>query len=379
MLQLWEVYSRQIDMDFHSQMWHGMELARVASAVLAETLRLAEGLQVSVDLVEDLVNLVEDRAKTWVVVLVEVWKVGRHLDPVVLLVEALVTQVEVDGLGGGGDRGSGPGGSPGVTSPSPSSGWDGGKGGFGEGFNGRAAWDSFQDVVTAYLRAGREMMDKLAVRVDKLESAPDGEDTVVLGGNVLRCKKDVQALLETHLGVNCDVPAGAFASLQFLLNEVMLTLGCTMPTLDDLLKLKHLDVRAINLRCTQALMATLPVFLTSGRLSTYLYKGSGSGSAQFKTFPSFADWGIKSDEDKLQYKCFRALEEVCNALEDHIRDTLGNSAQMQLIAMNLLSKCKKVVIEIFNFMADNYTHMMAAFDSRADAWDFGCFGIQQLL
>ena len=265
-----------------------------------------------------------------------------------------------------------------MTSPSPSGGWDGGNGGIGDGFNSGAAWDSFRDAVGADLRAGREMMDKLAVRVDKLESAPDGEDTVVLGGNTLRCKKDVQSLLETHLGVNCDVPAGAFASPQFLLNEVMLTLGCTMPTLDDLSKLKRLDVRAIDLRCTQALMATLPVFITSGKLATYSYKGSGGSSARFKAFPSFADWGIKSDEDKLQYKCFRALEEVCSALEDHIRDTLGNSAQMQLIAMNLLSKCKRVVIEVFDFMADNYTRMMAAFDSSADAWDLGCFGIQQL-
>ena len=151
-----------------------------------------------------------------------------------------------------------------------------------------------------------------------------------------------------------------------------------MPTLDALSKLKHLDVRAIDLRCTQVLMAMLPVFLTSKRLSTYSYKGSGGSSVRFKAFPSFADWGIKSDEDKLQYKCFRALDEVCNALEDHIRDTLGNSAQMQLIAMNLLSKCKKVVIEIFDFMADNYTRMMAAFDSSTDALDLGCFRIQQL-
>ena len=54
-----------------------------------------------------------------------------------------------------------------------------------EGFNSREAWDLFQDAVTADLRAGREMMDKLAVCMDKLESAPDGEDTVVLGGNTL--------------------------------------------------------------------------------------------------------------------------------------------------------------------------------------------------
>ena len=220
--------------------------------------------------------------------------------------------------------------------------------------------------------------DKLAVHVDKLKSAPDGEDTVVLGGNTLLCKKYVQALLETHLGINCDVPAGAFASPQFLLNKVMLTLECSMPTLDDLSKLRRLDLRAIDLHCTQALMATLPVFLMSGRLSTYSYKGSGGSSAHFKAFLSFTDWGIKSDEDKLQYKCFCALEEVCNTLEDHICDTLGNSAQMQLLAMNLLSKCKKVVIDIFDFMADTYTCMMAAFDSSADAWDLGCFGIQQL-
>ena len=170
----------------------------------------------------------------------------------------------------------------------------------------------FQEAVAADLRAGREMVDKLASRVDKLKSSPDGEDTVVLGGHTLRSKKDVQALLESHLGVNCDIPAGAFASLQFLLNEVMLTLGCSMPTLDDLSRLKRLDVRAIDLRCTQALMAMLPVFITSSRLTTHAYKESSGGAARFKAFPSYTEWGVKSDEDKLQYKCFRALDEVCN-------------------------------------------------------------------
>ena len=265
--------------------------------------------------------------------------------------------------GGGGGGGDDPGGSSCVESPSSSVGWNGGRGGFRDGFPSSDTWAAFQEAVAADLRAGREMVDKLAGRVDKLESSPDGEDTVVLGGLTLRSKKDVQALLEGHLGVNCDIPTGSFTSPQFLLIEVMLTLGCSMPTLDDLSKLKRLDVRAIDLRCTQALMATLPVIITSSRLSTHPYKGSADGSSRFKAFPSYAEWGVKSDKDKLQYKCFRALEEVSSALEDHIRDSLGNSAQLQLVAMNLLSKCKKVVTDIFDFMADNYTRMMAAFDS----------------
>ena len=40
--------------------------------------------------------------------------------------------------------------------------------------------------------------------------------------------------------------------------------------------------------------------------------------------------------------------------------------------------CQRVVEEIFNFMGDNYTRLMAAFDSSKDAWDLGCFSIQQL-
>ena len=156
----------------------------------------------------------------------------------------------------------------------------------------------------------KEIMDQLGKQIDRLESSPDGEDTVILNGTVLRTKQDVIRLLESHLGVNCNVFAGAFASPHFLLNEVMLTLGCSMPSLDELTKLKWLDVRAIDLRCLQALMATrLLVFFTSGKLSTHAYK-TGSSLGRFKAFPNYKEWGIKSDEDGLQFKCIHALEEV---------------------------------------------------------------------
>ena len=227
------------------------------------------------------------------------------------------------------------------------------------------------------IAAGREMIEQLSKRIDRLESSPDGDDTMILNGTVSRTKQDVVGLLESHLGVNCNVPAGAFASPHFLLNEVMLTLGCSMPTLDELTKLKRLDVCAIDLRCSQALMATLPVFFTSGKLPTHTYR-SGSSGGSFKDFPNHKEWGIKSDEDGLQFKCIHVLEEVCKALDDHIRDSLRGSAVLQLTEMEQLAKCKRVVLAIFDFLGNNYTRMMAAFNSTNEAWDLSCFGIHQL-
>ena len=47
---------------------------------------------------------------------------------------------------------------------------------------------------------------------------------------------------------------------------------------------------------------------------------------------------------------------------------------------NLLqwSNLQGVVVAIFDFLGDNYTQMMVAFDSTDEAWDLGCFGIHQL-
>ena len=36
------------------------------------------------------------------------------------------------------------------------------------------------------------------------------------------------------------------------------------------------------------------------------------------------------------------------------------------------------MVECLDFLGDNYTRMMAAFDSSSEAWDLGCFGILQL-
>ena len=49
-----------------------------------------------------------------------------------------------------------------------------------------------------------------------------------------------------------------------------------------------------------------------------------------------------------------------------------------MIAQEQLSKCKQVVLECLEFLGENYTRMMDAFDSARDAWDQGCFGITQL-
>ena len=147
-------------------------------------------------------------------------------------------------FGGGGNGGGSPGGSASGfggdssggstnrTSGASGSGWNGG------GPNlGHVSFNVFQNSVIADISAGKDIMNQLSKRIDRLESLPDNEDTVILNGTALRTKEDVVGLLESHLGVNCSVPAGTFASPQFLLNEVMLTLGCSMPTLDELTKL----------------------------------------------------------------------------------------------------------------------------------------------
>ena len=108
----------------------------------------------------------------------------------------------------------------------------------------------------------------------------------------------------------------------------------------------------------------------------YIYSLGTTG--RFKEFPNAKEWGNKTDEDKLQYKYFKALEEVCKAVEEHIHDTLRVSPTLQLIAQEQLSKCKQVVLECLEFLGDNYTRMMDAFDLASDAWDLGCFGITQL-
>ena len=80
---------------------------------------------------------------------------------------------------------------------------------------------------------GWEKMSNLEERLDKLESRQSGgEDAVVLPGDiVLWSKQDVIAMLEGFLDANCDIPAGAFTSPHFLFNEVMVTLGRTLPNL----------------------------------------------------------------------------------------------------------------------------------------------------
>ena len=155
---------------------------------------------------------------------------------------------------------------------------------------------------------------------------------------MLRCRQDVLAFLEQYLRTNCDIPAEAFSSPHFLLNEMMTTLGCSLPNLDKFAKLKQLEVKAIDLRCSQALMAVLPVFFTSPKLSTHIYGSSSGGAGRFKVFPNATEYETNIDEDKLQYKFRRAWEEVCRAIKDHIRDALQSSPMLQLIASNLLAK-----------------------------------------
>ena len=53
------------------------------------------------------------------------------------------------------------------------------------------------------------------------------------------------------------------------------------------------------------------------------------------------EWGIKADEDKLQCKCFKALDEIYKAVEEHICDTLYEAAILQVIAQDQLLKYEK--------------------------------------
>ena len=95
-------------------------------------------------------------------------------------------------------------------------------------------------------------------------------------------------------------------------------------------------------------------------LSTHIYGTRNVG--RFSAFPNAVKWGAKTDEDKLQFKCQKTRDEVCKAIEEHIRDCFRRCATLQLIAQNQLTKCKKVVLECIYFLGDNYTGMIAAFD-----------------
>ena len=154
-----------------------------------------------------------------------------------------------------------------------SGGGDGGSS-FGDSSSGRSGVSSKSNSTRNFggdpsqnLEAGWDKMANLEECLDKLESSQSGgEDAVVLPGDIiLRSKQDIIAMLEGFLGANCDIPVGAFTSPHFLFNELMVTLGCTLPNLDEFTKLKRLNVKAIDLRNSQALMAVLPVFFTSSK------------------------------------------------------------------------------------------------------------------
>ena len=231
------------------------------------------------------------------------------------------TAVRAGGSGGGSTGGNGISDSWGSSSGSTGGGGAGILDSSGQSAMGGSAQGSSSG---RSLRDGWDKIVRLEDQVDRLESSQKGsDDAVVLDGNtVLRCRQDVLAFLEEHLGTNCDIPAGAFSSPHFLLNEMMATLRCSLLNLDEFAKLKRLEVKAIDLRSSQALMTVLPVFFTSPKLSTHIYGSASGGSGRFKAFPNATEWGTKTDEDKLQYKCSRALQEVCQAIEDHIRDAL---------------------------------------------------------
>ena len=115
------------------------------------------------------------------------------------------------------------------------------------------------------MKAGWDKISNLEEHLDKLESTQSSrEDAVVLPGNiVLLSKQDVVGMLESFLGANCDIPTGAFTSPHFLFNEIMVTLGCTLPNLDEFTKLKQLNIKEIDFRKFQALMTVLPGFFTT--------------------------------------------------------------------------------------------------------------------
>ena len=163
---------------------------------------------------------------------------------------------------------------------------------------------SFGDsAITQDLKAGWEKIHDMEEYFDKLESTQSrGEDVVLPGDIMLSRKQDMVGMQEGFLSANCDIPAGAsFKSPHFLFNKVMVTLGCALPNLNEFTKLKRLDVKAIDLRNSQALMTVLPVFFTSGKLSTHIY--SSGATVCFRVFLNAKEWGNNTNEDRLQCKC----------------------------------------------------------------------------
>ena len=174
------------------------------------------------------------------------------------------------GFGGTGGGGSSDGGGPEGSGASS-------HGGSGGDFNRCGSQD---------LKAGWDKISNLEEWLDKLESTQSGgEDAVVLPSHiVLQSKQDVVGMLEGFLGANCDIPVEAFISPHFLFNEIMVTLGCNLPNLDEFTKLKQLNVKVIDLRNSQALMMVLPVFFTASKLSMHIYSSGATG--RFRAFPN---------------------------------------------------------------------------------------------
>ena len=226
-----------------------------------------------------------------------------------------------------------------------------------------------------------QRVSSLERRVDVLEaSARGGDDSAISleGGYVLRSRADLHALLERFLGVGCAVPAGAFVSPHYLLNQVMATMGAKLPELVEFSRLKTLEIGRVDSDMAKAVMTLLPHFMTGGRVTAHIYRAAASTASRWKAFPSNDEWGMRTDEESLQHKCTAALEEIVGAIREHIAERLHLCVELRLVANCHLDKCHKFVTNIFDYMSENYERMTAAFDSKAEAWDLGCFGIEQI-
>lgn len=195
---------------------------------------------------------------------------------------------------------------------------------------------------------------------------------------MLHSRTDLHALLERFLGTGCAVPSGAFVSPHYLLNQVMATMGSKLPELVEFSRLKTLQIGRVDSDMAKAVMTLLPLFMTSGKVASHIYRCSANAMCRWKAFPSNEEWGMLTDEESLRHKCHAALDEIVGAIREHIDERLGECLELRLIATRQLDKCQKFVSNIFSYLSENYERMTSAFDSKADAWDLGCFGVEQI-
>ena len=225
--------------------------------------------------------------------------------------------------------------------------------------------------------------DRMSCRISVLEKKANGtggiEDKMVfIDGQTLRNRTDVQAWLESYLGVGSDIPCGAFTTPHALLNMVIGELKGDTMDLKDYKALTDLHVNEMDATAARAVMKKLPLLFTQGKLSNHVYAPGNSNTARFKAIPTATDWGRTTDDESLCNKMGRYLDAAEQQVSAYIETELEGSAELRMAAQSLLARSKKFISSVFTFMSEQYETLNSAFKSPAETWNLVCFSVQEV-